>query len=320
MAGYDSCLLTGGRGARGRRHRTNRSKSDPTAPCPTNGLQCHGVSCSAVFWCMSLQDLSLNHVCRHFVFPAGQQFWAVHHQLLQREAAADLHRADAPRGAGGVYPWGERTAAPPAGQNGTLHLLPIQIWVTLVIRPLPPHHHHQTRWPSLKWSSWRLHYEKGVLWCILSILSLQLFPPLTHPIPPTSPPIHLFRLFFYHSFSLSLSLAHAHTHSLFPRCVILGTEVIPHSSEGKHTVVSGGSGALFAFRALSMCPLAPLTPHQWYSTPWPPSSRVHGKIPRLWRLWLAEGGGGGVSAVQIPHHRAHPPHSIPPSPSLPPVP
>lgn len=51
------------------------------------------------------------HINRSFyppgATPTGQQLWAVHHQLLQRETAADLHRADPAWGAGRVCQRGE---------------------------------------------------------------------------------------------------------------------------------------------------------------------------------------------------------------------
>ena len=64
---------------------------------------------------------------------AEKLLWAVHHQLLQREAAADLHRADSEGGAGGVHPGGHRVDSHWLLRQH-LHLWPRREGEALVIR------------------------------------------------------------------------------------------------------------------------------------------------------------------------------------------
>lgn len=83
------------------------------------------------------------------------------------------------------------------------------------------------------------------------------FPPL---LTTTSPPTFHPPSSFFHSLILSLSLAHSFSLSLsLPRCAGLGTEVIPHSSEGKHWCPEGLRSPV-CFQSLEYVPSRSLDP------------------------------------------------------------
>lgn len=189
-------------------------------------------------------SLAITHsACCHWLelivaAPTGQQLRAVHHQLLQREAAADLHRADAARGAGGVRKRGTfvcsqshmQLALNPCAheQTGSGHM------DKLPIKPsLNPWKHSLTC--NCTSTSFNMSALNLFRWQLIVAGPLRHFPNLVMSlICLTSCAVSTYILALdpsalIYAFS-PVSVVH-HTLSLFCLCGVSGTDVIPHSSK-----------------------------------------------------------------------------------------
>lgn len=90
-----------------------------------------------------------------------------------------------------------------------------------------------------------------------------------------------------------------------PLCGVSGTEVIPHSSESKHSPLWAFKLCLFSKLCMyvSAAVVTPTprplpTPPSTISHSWPISSLLHGKIPQRWRK---EGGPPIRSSISLSH-------------------